>query len=294
MRFIVKIGAVLPQTEIGADPGSLRTWATTVESLGYRHVLAYDHVVGADPDHHPGWDGPYDVDSTFHEPFVLFGHLSALTSLELVTAVLVLPQRQTALVAKQAAQVDLLTGGRFRLGVGVGWNAVEYQALGEGFEDRGRRIDEQIAVLRQLWTSRSASFVGDFHTLDAVGLAPAPRQRPIPVWIGGSSAPAYRRTGRLADGWFPQVEPGPDLDAAQAVVEDAALEAGRDPSDIGMEARVQMGRDGVEPVLEAIERWRAAGATHLSVSTLKGGLVTVEEHLEALRSVATHLDLGDR
>ena len=182
----MRIGAVFPQTEIGSDPVVVRAWAAAAEELGYQHILAYDHVVGADPAGHPGWSGPYDVDSTFHEPFVLFGYLAAITSLELVTNVIILPQRQTALVAKQAAEVDLLTGGRTRIGVGLGWNPVEYQALGKPFTDRGRRLGEQVELLRRLWTERSVTFSGEYEQVTAAGLAPLPVQRPIPVWFGAS------------------------------------------------------------------------------------------------------------
>src|SRR3984957_11348408 len=177
-------GVVFPQTEIGADAGAVRAYAQRVEELGFTHLLAYDHVVGADPAVHEGWDGPYDVTTTFHEPLVLFGYLAALTSLELVTGIIILPQRQTALVAKQAAEVDLLTGGRLRLGVGLGWNAVEYEALGQEFGNRGRRVEEQVALLRRLWTEPSVTFEGDFERVTGAGLAPLPVQRPIPVWFG--------------------------------------------------------------------------------------------------------------
>src|SRR5579859_7042033 len=178
----MKIGVVFPQTEIGADAGAVRAYAQRVEELGYGHVLAYDHVLGADPAVHVGWSGPYDVRTTFHEPLVLFGYLAALTSLELVTGIIILPQRQTALVAKQAAEVDLLTGGRFRLGIGLGWNAVEYEALGEDFTNRGKRSEEQVEVIRKLWTERSVTFEGKYHRVTGAGLAPLPNQRPIPVW----------------------------------------------------------------------------------------------------------------
>ncbi|MGO9874036.1 MAG: LLM class F420-dependent oxidoreductase, partial [Acidimicrobiia bacterium] len=218
----MKIGVVFPQTEIGADPGAVRAYVRRVEELGFEHLLAYDHVLGADPQVHTPWRGPYDVDTTFHEPFVLFGYIAALTSLELVTGIIILPQRQTALVAKQAAEVDLLTGGRFRLGVGLGWNAVEYEALGADFSNRGRRVGEQIEVMRSLWTQRSVTHDGTYEHVTAAGLAPLPVQRPIPVWFGAASEPAYRRAGRLADGWFPQVAPGPALDAARAIVDQAA------------------------------------------------------------------------
>src|SRR5580693_9303691 len=194
----MQIGVVFPQTEIGPDVGAVRAYAERAEHLGFSHLLAYDHVLGADPAVHQGWAGPYDVRTMFHEPMVLFGSLAAATSLELVTGVLVLPQRQTALVAKQAAEVDLLTDGRFRLGIGVGWNAVEYEALGKDFGDRGARISEQVTLLRELWTQPSVTFDGRYERVTGAGLAPLPVQRPIPVWFGGSSPAAYRRIGRLA------------------------------------------------------------------------------------------------
>lgn len=208
----MRIGVVFPQTELGGDPGAVRAYGQRVEELGFTHVLAYDHVVGADPAVHAGWSGPYDVHTTFHEPLVMFGYLAAVTTtLELVTGVLILPQRQTALVAKQATEVDLLSAGRLRLGVGIGWNAVEYEALGEEFGNRGVRSAEQIDVLRRLWTEPTVTLDGRFHRVTGAGLAPLPVQRPIPVWIGSASDPGYRRAGRLADGWFPMMSPGPYL-----------------------------------------------------------------------------------
>src|SRR5580704_10217334 len=210
------IGVVFPQTEIGADRGAIRTYAQRVEELGFEHLLAYDHVVGADPDVHVPWRGPYNIDTTFHEPFVLFGYIAALTSLELVTGIIILPQRQTALVAKQAAEVDLLTNGRFRLGIGLGWNAVEYEALGQDFTRRGDRMAEQVGLLRRLWTERSVTFDGIWDQVTAAGLAPMPVQQPIPLWFGAQSERAYVRLGQLADGWFPQVPPDSRLDDAKA------------------------------------------------------------------------------
>src|ERR1700740_2828011 len=188
----MRIGVVFPQTELGGDPAVVRAYAQGVEELGFTHILAYDHVVGADPKVHRGWHGPYNIYSTFHEPFVMFGYLAAVTSLELVTGVIILPQRQTALVAKQAAEVDLLTGGRFRLGVGIGWNQVEYQALGKDFGNRGRRSEEQIALLRRLFTQQSVTFEGADERVVGAGINPLPVQRPIPIWIGGSSPRAYQ------------------------------------------------------------------------------------------------------
>jgi probable F420-dependent oxidoreductase len=287
----VKIGVVFPQTEIGADAGDVRAYAQRVAELGFTYVLAYDHVLGADPAVHQPWTGPYDVDTTFHEPMVLFGYLAGLTSLELVTGIIILPQRQTALVAKQAAELDLLTGGRFRLGVGLGWNAVEYEALGKDFTDRGRRMDEQIQLLRRLWTERSVTFDGASERVTGAGLAPPPVQRPIPLWIGGSSARAYQRIGRLADGWFPQLAPGPELDEARAIVSQAAAEAGRDPTALGMDGRVSFGDGGAAGVAEGVRRWRETGATHVAVNTMGAGLGGVDGHLAALAQAATALQL---
>jgi probable F420-dependent oxidoreductase len=288
----VKIGVVFPQTEIGADRGAIRTYAQRVEELGFTHLLAYDHVLGADPEVHAPWQGPYDVDTTFHEPFVLFGHLAAITAMELVTGIIILPQRQTALVAKQAAEVDILTNGRFRLGVGLGWNAVEYDALGANFSDRGRRSGEQIELLRRLWTERSVTFVGAHDHVLGAGLAPLPVQRPIPVWIGASSEPAFRRAGRLADGWFPMMPPGPALDAARAVVEQSARDAGRDPESLGMEGRVSWTDGGVEKLVDHVGRWRAAGASHVGVNTMNAGLGSVDGHLAALTAAADALAIS--
>jgi probable F420-dependent oxidoreductase len=290
-QTLVNIGVVFPQTELGADAGAVRAYGQRVEELGFAHVLAYDHVLGADPAVHQGWNGPYDVRTTFHEPLVMFGYLAALTSLELVTGIIILPQRQTALVAKQAAEVDLLTGGNFRLGIGLGWNAVEYEALGKDFTNRGRRMSEQVALLRRLWTEESISFAGTDETVIGAGLRPLPVQRPIPLWFGGQSRPAYLRAGRLADGWFPQVPPGPRLDEARAIVEQAAVEAGRDPARIGMEGRVSWGEGGAAKLVDHVDRWRAAGASHVSVNTMGAGLGSVDGHLEALAVVASALGL---
>jgi probable F420-dependent oxidoreductase len=281
----MRVGVVFPQTEIGADVGAIAYYAKTVNELGFSHILAYDHVVGADLDVHPG-KFLYDIDTTFHELFVLFGYLAGVVpQLELVTGVLVLPQRPAVLVAKQAAQIDLMTCGRFRLGVGVGWNAVEFEALGADFGNRGRRTDEQIELMRRLWTERSVTFEGQYHRLTAVGLMPKPIQRPIPVWMGARSAPAYRRAGRVADGWFPMVRPGPALDAALSELRQAAVAAGRDPADIGMEAKLDWKGD-VNGLVSQADLWAAAGATHASINTMGAGLVTVDDHLAVLSEAA--------
>jgi probable F420-dependent oxidoreductase len=286
----MKIGSIFPQTEIGPRASAVRLYGQQVEALGYEHLVAYDHVVGADPKVHLGWSGPYNVDTEFHEPFVLFGFLAAATSLELVTGITILPQRQTVLVAKQAAEVDLLTGGKFRLGVGVGWNSVEYEALGQDFTVRGHRLEEQVGLLRQLWTSRSVTMVGDFDHVTGAGIAPLPLQRPIPVWMGGGSPRALKRMGRLADGWFPQMQPGPDLEAAVEIISAAAVAAGRDPADVSMEGRVTW-RGDLDEAIGAVEGWRSAGATHVSINTM-GSRLTFEEHLSVLAQVAEALRLA--
>ncbi len=288
----MRVGVVFPQTELGGDVGAVRAYGQAVAELGYHHVLAYDHVLGADPAVHAPWRGPYDITTTFHEPMVMFGYLAALTDLELVTGVIILPQRQTALAAKQAAEVDLLTGGRFRFGVGVGWNAVEYQALGQRFDRRGRRLDEQIELLRTLWTTPSVSFDGTFDVVHGAGLAPMPVQRPIPIWVGGSSDAAYRRIGRLADGWFPQIRPGDDLDAALRTIGAAAEAAGRAADTIGMEGRVPWDPQDSDRFSRQVERWRAAGASHLSIDTMYRGLVSVDDHIRALELAAPLAGIG--
>ncbi|MDL5156229.1 LLM class F420-dependent oxidoreductase [Actinomycetospora termitidis] len=281
------VGAVFPHAAVEPTTQDVRHFARAVEDLGYTHLLAYDHVLGADPEHHAPWDRAYDISSSFHELFVLFGFLAATTSLELVSGVLVLPQRQTALVAKQAAQVELLAPGRLRLGVGVGWNHVEYEALGQQFGARGRRMEEQITLLRRLWSEPVVTFHGDHDTVTAAGIRPRPA-RTIPIWLGGRSAPAYRRIGRLADGWIPEMQPGPELDDARAVIAQSAAEAGRDVAAIGMHARLPWTEDADE-LRAGFERWRAEGATHLSVNTLRSGPTTMSEHLDALTDAAAVL-----
>ncbi len=287
----MQIGVVFPQIELGGDVGAVRAYGEGVEALGFAHLLAYDHVLGADPEVHAPWRGPYDIDTTFHEPLVLFGFLAGVTRLEFVTGILILPQRPTALVAKQAAEVDLLAQGRFRLGVAVGWNAVEYEALGKDFSDRGRRLDHQVALLRRLWTEHSVTADDGFERVTGAGLCPAPVQRPIPVWFGGASEPAYRRIGRLADGWFPMVPPGDALDAARATIAASAAEAGRDISGLGMEGRVLWQPEDPDRFVRQVGHWRDAGATHVGIDTMRLGLGGVDGHLAALREVADLLGL---
>jgi probable F420-dependent oxidoreductase len=282
----MRIGVVFPQTEIGADAGAVRAYAEHVEELGFTHLLAYDHVVGADPKIHLGWDGPYDLHNTFHEPLVTFGYLAAVTtSLELVTGIVILPQRQAVLVAKQAAEVDLLSRGRLRLGVGLGWNAVEYEALGEDFSTRGKRCEEQVELMRKLWTEQTVTYHGTYHRVTGAGLAPLPVQQPIPVWFGASSPRACRRAGRLGDGWFPMVGPGPKLEQARQELAHAATEAGRDPAQIAMEGRVSW-NGNANDMADGLRSWAEAGASHMSINTMGAGLASVDDHLAALTTAA--------
>src|SRR5438552_7102877 len=238
----MRIGVVFPQTEIGDDPIAIRDYAQTVEQLGYQHLLIYDHVLGASIANRPDWRGPYTSDTLFHEPFVLFGYLAGLTKrIELVTGVIILPQRQTVLVAKQAAALDVLSGGRLRLGIGIGWNPVEYEALGENFKNRGRRSEEQVEVMRKLWTQELVTFEGEWHKITDAGLNPLPIQRPIPAWFGGGHDQTLRRVARLGDGWFPLLAPDDACRGAIEKIHSYAQEAGRDPSSVGIQGRTMVG-----------------------------------------------------
>ena len=297
-EVIMRIGVVFPQTEIGADPVAVRDYVQAVEELGYAHLIIYDHVLGADLNVHKEMIGAYTSSDMFHEPFVVFAYMAAITNrLELVTAVLVLGQRQTALVAKQAAEVDVLSGGRLRLGIGIGWNHVEYEALGENFQDRGRRSEEQVALLRLLWTQEVVNFEGRWHRVSHAGLNPLPVQRPIPVWIGagGRRSPVppevvLSRIGRIADGWFPQF--GPDEAGREIIdrVHGYAREVGRYPSAIGMEARINISDGSPEFWANQAKAWKSAGATHLSVNTMRAGLRSPEEHINAIQRFKEAVD----
>jgi len=288
----MKVGAVFPQLEIGTDPDAIAKYARTVEELGYDHLVIFDHVLGADANRPGGWTGVYDHRSMFHEPFVLYGYFAAITTrLRLATAVIVLPQRQTALVAKQAAEVDVLSRGRLTLGVGIGWNEVEYEALGESFTNRGRRIEEQIAVLRALWTQEVVDFKGRWHRIDRAGVNPLPVQRPIPIWMGGGwdrqkraiVETAARRIARIADGWFTHV---PVNDGSRAAMEEfrrLVEEEGRDPATFPVEARLPAAKSGAEEWKRGIETVRQLGMTSVELNTMGAGYRSLDEHLDALR-----------
>lgn len=263
----MNLGAIFPTTEIGDDPAAIRDWAQTAESLGYSHIVVYDHVLGAVHEGRtPPLAGPYTEDDAFHEPFVLLAYLAAATTrIQLSTGVLILPQRQTALVAKQAAELALLSGGRLRLGVGTGWNSVEYESLGVPFDDRGRRLDEQVELLRRLWRERVVDFRGDFHRVDRAGLLPLPPDE-IPVWFGGFTKVALRRAARVGDGFLFGTTPR----RMRGLLGDlhARLDAAdRDRADFGTDAVVDFSQ-GPDAWREEREVWREAGGTHLSLRAM--------------------------
>ena len=277
----MKFGVVFPQTELGADPDIVAKFATTAEELGFDHLIAYDHVLGANTASRPDWQGPYTSESMFHEPFVLFSYLAGLTTrLELVTAVIILPQRQTSLVAKQAACLDVLSKGRLRLGIGTGWNAVEYEALGENFHDRGKRSEEQIDLLRKLWAEETITYDGRWHKVTDAGLKPLPTKRSIPVWLGGMAPQVIERAGRIADGWFPFLNP--KLEDQLAQMREHARAAGRDSAEIGVECMIPAGEDAGK-TREHVERLQAAGATHAAGVTMNVNLPSPQAHIDTIR-----------
>jgi probable F420-dependent oxidoreductase len=280
----MNVGVVFPQVEIGQDPVAIRDYAQAVEALGYTHILVFDHVLGANPERPGGWKGPYTFRHVFHEPFVLFGFLAATTRrVELVTGILILPQRQTALVAKQAAAVDVLSGGRLRLGVGVGWNAVEFEALGENFKNRGKRVEEQITVMRALWTNELLTFEGQWHRIPDAGINPLPVRRRIPIWMGGESDVVVARAARLADGWMPHFRPGADAQAIVDRLHGRIKEAGRDPATFGIEGRMTLAQVAPEQRVKELAGWRAMrGITHLCIHTVGLGLKNPGEHVKVL------------
>lgn len=280
----MRYGVIFPQTEIGSDPVAIRDFAQAAEALGYVHIMAYDHVLGANPASRPGWRPPFTHLDMIHEPFVLFGYLAGLTkTLELVPGVIILPQRQTALVAKQAAALDVLSGGRVRLGVGIGWNPVEYEALGENFKNRGRRSEEQIEVMRQLWTQELVTYEGRWHKVTDAGLNPLPVQRPIPIWLGGGAEAVLRRVGQMGDGWFPLFGPDEKCRAAIEKIRSYARDAGRDPARLGIEGRILVGQRPAEEWLGEIAAWEKIGASHVTINTMKSGFASPSAHIEGLR-----------
>jgi probable F420-dependent oxidoreductase len=283
----LNFGVIYPQTEYPPDPAAVRDYAQTAEGLGYSHIVAYDHVLGANPERPGGWKGPYTQLSAFLEPFVLYSFMAACTTkLGFLTGILILPQRQTALVAKQAATLDVLSGGRLRLGVGLGWNEIEYVALGEDFHDRGRRMEEQLEVLRRLWTEPLVVFHGRDHHIDDAGLNPLPRQRPIPIWFGGRDDRVLRRAARFGDGWIPTHRSAADARSSLEKLGAYLEEQGRSLAGFGLEARLPYGDGDPASWLPVIEEWQQAGATHIGLNTMGAGLAGPADHLAAIGKFA--------
>ncbi len=284
----MKIGVVYPQTELRGDPEAVRRIGLATEELGYDHLLAYDHVVGAAHEgREPELWGPYTENDPFHCPFVMFGYLAAITThIEFVTGVIILPQRQTALVAKQCTDIDLLSNERLRLGVGTGWNYVEYDALGEDFASRGPRLSEQIDLLRKYWTEHLFSFDGQFDSLDRGNINVRPR-RQIPIWLGGFSEAAFKRCGQLGDGFIYAA----DVEGAKegvARVEHHQAEAGRGDVEMGKDL-ITLRATSVDAAVTMIDAWREAGGTHISLCTMRMGLDSIEGHIDFMGAVKAKL-----
>ena len=288
----MEIGVIFPQTEIEPDVAAIRDFAQAAQDMGYSYLFIADHVLGADASayDHPLF-GMYNHESVVHESLTTMGYLAAVApGMGLMSGILILPQRQTALVAKQSAEIDVLCGGRLRLGIGVGWNFVEYEALGMNFNDRGARSAEQIEVMRQLWTNESVDFHGQWHDITHAGINPLPVQRPIPVWLGVGSpaAPippdvALRRVARIADGWCPNFSPDESGYALQDKVHSYMAEYGRDPSELGLDGRLKTAGNSPEDWAEEVADWRRMGASHLSIENRRAGLKTADEHIEMMR-----------
>ena len=279
----MRVGVVFPQLESGTDPGAIREYAQAVEQLGYAHLVAYDHVLGADRSTRPDYRGPYDSTSLFHEVFVLLSFIAAWTSrLELAPSVVILPQRQTVLVAKQAASLDVLARGRTRLGVGLGWNEVEFVGLNEAFGTRAKRYSEQIEVMRLLFTNEVVSFSGKYHTIDRAGIKPLPTQRPIPIWMGGNAPDAVKRIARIGDGWFTFAQPDGDGPAKIAQFRELLRANGRDPDAFPIEGRVVLANRTPDEWVQRALGFRDMRFSHLELNTMGAGYATLADHIEAL------------
>ena len=288
----MKLGITLPLVDIQGDPTTVRDFAQAAEALGYDHLGAPDHVLGVNVASRPDWGARNTSKDFFPDPFVLFGVLSACTNrIEFSTQVMILPQRQTALVAKQAASLDVLSGGRFRFGIGVGWNPVEYVGLNESFKDRGKRQEEQVEVMKALWAEPHVSFKGKWHTIEDAGINPLPVRRRIPLWFGGHEDVTLRRIAKQGDGWIMLAHPaGPVANAEFAKLRGYVKEASRDPSAVGLEVWVSTGEGGPEDWRRQFLAWRDAGVTHVTVnSTYNRGPHkriagrTVADHMAAMQ-----------
>lgn len=280
----MRIGAVFPQTEAGTDIGAVTDYIQNVESLGFDHVLAFDHVLGANASSRPGWSGAYQHTDSFYEPMTFYSYVAAITSrLELATGVIILPQRQTALFAKQSATLDLISGGRLRLGIGTGWNQVEYEALGENFHNRGKRSEEQIDLLRKLWSQELVTFEGKFHTVTDAGLNPLPPGRSIPIWFGGMADPVLERVAKIGDGWLPLGSPNDKLKISFDKLKKYLDQNSKSMSDIGVEAMISLKNSGSDTdIRKDLSSWAEMGTTHISINTMNCGLKFPGEHIKAI------------
>ncbi len=289
----MKLGFVYPQNEVPAAPEVLKEMAFALEKEGYDHMLVYEHVLGANPNRRGGWTGVYSSQDAFWDPFTMFSYLAgAGSNLEMVTGILILPQRQAALVAKQAACVDLMAKGRLRLGVGLGWNELEYAGLGKNFNNRGIRLEEQVQVLRELWTKPLVTFAGRWHAIDDCGINPLPMQQPIPVWFGGGAEKAIERMARMGDGWFPGPRTVADARPQLEQMTSALKRNGRTWKGFGLEPRVVFKRGQEGEFKRNVAEWLDVGATHICVNTLGQGYDTPSAHLDALGEALHALAAG--
>ena len=285
------LGAFLPTRAFGQDPAAIRDWAQAVEALGYDYIDVPDHVLGVDRTARPDFEGPYDISDGFHETFVTLGYLAAITTrVRLRSAVLILPQRQTALVAKQAAEVDVLSNGRFDLGVGVGWNTVEYEALNEDWQTRGARQTEQLEAMRLLWTEKTVRFKGKFHNFNGVGLNPRPVQQPIPLWFGGSADTMLRRAARFGAGWIPLGKPDDAAVARLTALRGYLQSEERNPDDFGIECWIRTTRRDPDSWARAADAWRAIGATDVTLYTSSTDIESLADQIDALQNFKKRME----
>ena len=277
----MRLNAIYPTRDIGTDPAKIRDWAQAAEDLGYAYIEVPDHVFGATA--RDGWTPLYNERDPFHETFTTLAFLAAATrTIKLSSGVLILPQRQTGVVAKQAAEVDILSAGRLRLGVGVGWNHVDYASLGTDWKTRGARQAEQVAVLRRLWTEDLVTYTGRFHELREVTIVPPPVQRPIPIWLGGTSDPVVRRAARIGDGWMPILPPDEQAEAKLADLRSHLKAFGRDPAAFGLEAWLRMREADPQRWAAAADGWRRLGAQMVMLYPMYR-MTTFAEQIETLR-----------
>ena len=279
----MEIGAVFPHNEIGTDPQAIKDYAQGVEELGVTHLLIYDHVLGADRDRPGGFEGPYDKDVAFHEPFTTFAFIAAVTKkLDMITTVMILPQRQTVLVAKQAAELAILSNNRFKLGIGVGWNAVEYTGLNENFKNRGKRQEEQVELMRLLWESEILEYKGDYHHIDKASINPRP-SKSVPIWFGGGAPQLIERCADLGDGWIPLMGPNEAARKTLAAIKEKRKSKGLDWDNFGVQAQAQYAGGDAERWNKHAEKWRNLGASHLAIATHNAEPTNVDGHLGRIK-----------